>query len=83
MLRKYVRDPSQIIQYEEVKIEPDATYVEHPLHIIDVKEQVLQTRTIWCVKVLWDHHGPKEATWELEEQVARKYPKLFTQVCVI
>ena len=67
MLRKYVRDLSHVIQYDEVQIKPDSTYVERPLRIIDEKEQVLLTRTIRWVKLLWDHQGLEEAMWELEE----------------
>ena len=62
MLRKYVRDPSHVIRYDEVQVKPNSTYVERPLRIIDEKEQVLRTRTIRWVKLLWDHHGPEEAT---------------------
>ena len=80
MLRKYVADPSHIIQHEEIQVLPNTTYVEKPKEIIDTKEQVLRTRTIKWVKVLWEHHKPSEATWELEEQVAQKYPELFIQV---
>ena len=80
MLRKYIRDLSHVIQHGEVQIKLDVTYIERPLRIIDEKEQVLRTRTIRWVKVLWDHHGPEEATRELEEQIARNYPELFTHV---
>ena len=29
------------------------------------------------MKVKWSHHSPKEATWEVEEQMKQKYPHLF------
>ncbi|XXG85952.1 hypothetical protein AAC387_Pa11g0946 [Persea americana] len=80
MLRKYVSDPSHVIRHEEIQVLPDTAYVEKPIQIIDTKEVVLRTKTIKWVKVLWAHHGPNEATWELEEQMARKYPELFVQV---
>ena len=80
MLRKYVADPSHVIQHEEIQVLPNTTYVEKPKEIIDTKEQVLRTRTIKWVKVLWEHHKSSEATCELEEQVAQKYPELFIQV---
>ncbi|KAJ8632884.1 hypothetical protein MRB53_026220 [Persea americana] len=44
MLRKYIRDPS----HNEVQIKADSTYVEHPLCIIDKKEQVLRTGSGWA-----------------------------------
>lgn len=37
------------------------------MHAIDTKERVLRTKIIHWVKVLWDNHGPKEATWELRD----------------
>ena len=80
MLRKYVHNPAHIIHHEEIEVLPNTTYVEKPTQIIDTKEAILRTRTIRWVKVLWVHHGPEEATWELELQMARKYPELFEQV---
>ena len=80
MLRKYVANPSHIIEHEEIQVLPNTTYVEKPTQIIDTKEQVLRTRIIKWVKVLWAHHKPEEATWELEEQMTQKYPELFIQV---
>ncbi|RVW85785.1 hypothetical protein CK203_055380 [Vitis vinifera] len=41
-------------------------------------EEVLRTKTIPLVKVLWDHHGVEETTWELESDMRKKYPELFT-----
>ena len=41
-------------------------YKEGPREILDKKKQVLRTKTIPLVKVLWDHHGVEGATWELE-----------------
>ena len=35
MLRKYNPDTSHIIEYEEVEIQPDLSYVEQPIEIID------------------------------------------------
>ena len=80
MLRKYIPDPSHVIEYEPLQIRADVTYDEKPLRVIDVNEQVLRTWTIRWVKILQENHSPEEATWELEEQVLRKYPHLFTEV---
>ena len=77
MLQKYVQDPSHVIRYDEIQVKSNSTYVERPLRIIDEKEQVLRTRTIRWVKLLWDHHRLEEATWELEDEVAKHYPELF------
>ena len=40
MLKKYVPNPSHVIQYEPLQIRENATYVEKRMRIIDIKEQV-------------------------------------------
>ena len=37
-------------------------------------------KTILLVKVIWLHHGLKEATWGRESEVRAKYPDLFSSV---
>jgi hypothetical protein len=37
-----------------------------PIQILNLKEQLLRTKTIPLVKILWQNHGVKEASWELE-----------------
>ena len=37
----------------------------------------MRTKKIPLVKVLWRHHGFEEATWELEDEMQKKYPELF------
>ena len=56
--------------------------MEKPVRIIDTKEQELRNRTIHWVKVLWENHEPEEATWELWDQVKKKYPHLLPEVSV-
>ncbi|KAF5458936.1 hypothetical protein F2P56_022928 [Juglans regia] len=77
MLRKYIPDPTHVIDYEPLQIQEDMTYAEEPVRILERKEQVLRTRTIPFVKVLWKNHAISEASWELEEEIRDKYPRLF------
>ena len=49
-----------------MNLQEDVTYEEGQREILDKKEQVLRTKTITLVKVLWDDHGVEGATWELE-----------------
>jgi len=76
-LRKCVHDPSQVIHHEPLNIQPNLTYEELPVQIIDCKEQQLRTRTIPLVKILWRNHGVEEASWGLEQQMQDKYPHLL------
>ena len=77
MLRKYHPDPGHVIQWQEVEVVEDATYEERPIQSVDRKEQVLRTKTISLVKVLWQHHNIEEASWELESVIREWYPELL------
>ncbi|KAL8098809.1 hypothetical protein AgCh_031510 [Apium graveolens] len=74
MLRKYHRDTRHIVEYEQVDMQPDLTYMEKPVKIIDKKEQVLRNKVIKLVRVLWQNHNVEESTWELESTMLEKYP---------
>ena len=53
MLRKYNPETSHVIENEMVEIQPDLSYVEQPIEVIDWKEQLLRNKTIPLVRVLW------------------------------
>ena len=53
--------------------------MEEPIEILDRKVKQLRNKEIPIVKVKWSHHSPKEATWEVEEQMKQKYPHLFPE----
>ncbi|KAI5339250.1 hypothetical protein L3X38_018522 [Prunus dulcis] len=77
MLRKYMSDPSHILEHQPVELEEDLSYEEQPVQILDRKEQMLRSRSIPVVKVLWRSQTVEEATWEPEAQMRAKYPYLF------
>ena len=77
MLKKYIPDASHKIDFSELEIQEDMSYMEKPLKILDTKERVLRTKTIPMVKVLWRNHALEEATWEVEDDMRKKYPELF------
>jgi hypothetical protein len=77
MLRKYIANPEVIVEYELLGIQEGLTYVEEPVKIMDKKEQVLRTKTIPIVKVLWHNHGMEEASWKAEHDMRSRYPHLF------
>ena len=61
-LRKYIPDSKHVIKYEPLRIQENLSYEEIPIKILDRKEQVLRTKTIPLVKVLWRNHSIEEAT---------------------
>jgi hypothetical protein len=77
MLRKYIANPEVIVEYEPLKIQEGLTYVEEPVRIVDKKEQVLRSKTIPIVKVLWRNHAVEEASWGAEHDMRSCYPHLF------
>jgi hypothetical protein len=79
MLRKYIPNPDLVIAYEPLEIQEGLTYKEVPVQILDRKEQVLRTKTIPIVKVLWRNHGVEEASWEAEMDMRNRYPHLFEE----
>ena len=54
------------------------TYEEIPVQIVDRKEQVLRSKVIPLVKVIWKNHEREAATWEPEAQMRHQYPQLFS-----
>jgi hypothetical protein len=77
MLRKYIANPKVIVEYKPLGIQEGLTYMEEPVKIVDKKEQVLRTKMIPIVKVLWHNHGVEEASWEAEHNMRSRYPHLF------
>ncbi|XP_042426123.1 uncharacterized protein LOC122013986, partial [Zingiber officinale] len=74
MLRRYVPDPTHVLADIPVPVQPDITYEEVPVRILDRKERQLRNKTIRLVKVGWQHHSDEEATWELEDTIRARYP---------
>ena len=77
MLWKYESNINHVLDWQDLNLQEDITYEEGLREILDKKEQILRTKTIPLVKVLWDHHGVEEATWELESVMRNKYLELF------
>ena len=77
MLRKYIPDPSHVLQPQTVEISEDLTYEEYPVAIVDRQVRQLRTKEIPMVKVLWSNHTVEDCTWETEAAMLESYPYLF------
>jgi len=77
MLRKYVEDSFHVLPVHEVEVSENVQYEEPAVAILDRKEKVLRNKVIPLVKVQWKRHNVEEATWELKEEMKKKYPSLF------
>ncbi|KAL0337528.1 UNVERIFIED_CONTAM: hypothetical protein Scaly_2027900 [Sesamum calycinum] len=79
MPRRYQSDPSHILRETG----------DRDLEGIDIcgganrnfgsEYKKLRNKEIPMVKVRWSHHSPREATWEVEENMRKQYPYLFLE----
>ena len=78
-LRKYLNDPSHVIEPEAIQLDTALTYEEIPIEILDRKVRKTRRTETMIVKVLWTNHSREEATWEAEDAMRERYPHLFEQ----
>jgi hypothetical protein len=76
-LKKCLRVPEEHLPVEGLEAQEDLTYIEKPTQIIETADRVTRRKTIKMCKVRWGHHSKEEATWEREDDLMAKYPKLF------
>ena len=76
-LKKCLRVPKEAVEIEGLPLQPDLSYVEHPIKILDEKERVTRNKVIKFYKVQWQNHSEEEATWEQESYVLEHYPHLL------
>ena len=77
MLWKYTLDFTPVVGWGELSIDTDGTFKEGLVRIKDSRDQVLRRKTVRLVKVLWQHRGMEEVTWEREDTMRATYPFLF------
>ncbi|WMV32383.1 hypothetical protein MTR67_025768 [Solanum verrucosum] len=77
MLKKCMGNPLPIIPTEDIGINDILSYEVILVHIQDRHVRKLRTKKVALVKVLWRNQFVKEATWETEEDMKKKYPHLF------
>ncbi|WVZ84762.1 hypothetical protein U9M48_031753, partial [Paspalum notatum var. saurae] len=73
-LKKCLRVPEEAVDTSQIEIEPDLTYEERPIKILDQKQRATRRKAINFYKVQWSNHSEEEATWEQEEYLQTKYP---------
>ena len=76
-LRKYVPDPSHVIEMDDIQVRDNLTVETMPLRIEDREIKSLRGKEIFLVKVVWIGAAGESATWELESKMRNSYPELF------
>ena len=62
MLKKYVPDPSHILEIPPFELEEDLSFEVQPVAIIDQEMKQLRSKIILMVKVLWRSNIIEEMT---------------------
>jgi len=76
-LKKCVRVPEEIVEQQDLEIESDLSYVEHPMKILDTKERSTRRTKVKMYKILWNNHTEEEATWETEHYLQQNFPNFL------
>ena len=64
-LKKCLRVPDQVQDIEEVELEPDLTYAEYPIRVLDRKDRVTRRTT---------------TTWESEDYLIENFPEFHASL---
>ncbi|GKC42365.1 hypothetical protein Tco_1060087, partial [Tanacetum coccineum] len=81
-LKKCLADANLHVPLDEIKIDKTLRFVEEPVEILDREVKGLKRSKIPIVKVRWNSKRGPEFTWEHEDHMKAKYPRLFVD-CVV
>ena len=56
-LRRCFKDPIRGVNHEELDIQEDLTYREHPVRILDEAERKTRNKSIKFLKIQWSNHS--------------------------
>ncbi|GJZ31241.1 hypothetical protein Tco_0576288 [Tanacetum coccineum] len=76
-LKKCLADANLHVPLNEIKIDKTLRFVEEPVEIMDRGIRSLKRSKISLVKVRWNSKRGPEFTWEREDHMKFKYPRLF------
>ncbi|KAI3748431.1 hypothetical protein L6452_11493 [Arctium lappa] len=75
-LRKCLAEEESVIPLSEIRVE-DNRCVEEPEAILERETKRLRHKEVVMVKVQWRHHRGTNVTWESEEDMKRRYPRIM------
>nr|GEW07636.1 putative reverse transcriptase domain-containing protein [Tanacetum cinerariifolium] len=76
-LKKCLSDENLAIPLDEIQIYDKLHFIEEPVKIIDREVKRLKQSHILIFKVCWNSRRGHDFTWEREDQMQKKYPRLF------
>jgi hypothetical protein len=72
-LKKCIQVVTEIVEQKEILVEPDLSYVEYPIKVLDQKERVTRRKVVKMYKIQWSHYTEEEATWETESYLNQNF----------
>ncbi|GKC12267.1 reverse transcriptase domain-containing protein [Tanacetum coccineum] len=76
-LKKCLADANLHVPLDEIKVDKTLRFVEELVEIMDRRVKSLKCSKISIVKVRWNSKRGPEFTWEREDHMKAKYPRLF------
>jgi hypothetical protein len=72
-LKKCIRVPTKIVEQKEILVEPNLSYVEYTIKVLDQKESITRRKVVKMYKIQWSHHTEEKATWETESYLNKNF----------
>jgi hypothetical protein len=79
-LKICVKVLAEIVEQKEIMVEPNLSYVEQPIKILDQKERSTRRTVIKIYKIQWNHHTEEEATWETESCLHQNFSSFLDSI---
>nr|GEV80731.1 hypothetical protein [Tanacetum cinerariifolium] len=76
-LKKCFSGEPLAISLDEIQIDDKLNFIEEPVKTMDHEVKHLKQSHISIVKVCWNSRRGSKFTWEHEDQMKKKYPRLF------
>jgi hypothetical protein len=73
-LKKCLWVLDRTVEVTDVALEPDLTYSEHPIRVLDQKDRITRRRTLKFYMIQWNQHMEDEATWEIQDFLEKNFP---------
>ncbi|GJY24416.1 hypothetical protein Tco_0398074 [Tanacetum coccineum] len=77
-LKKCLAEVDIVVLMDEIQLDDKLHMIEEPVEVVDREVKRLKQSRIPIVKVRWNLQRGPEFTWEREDQIKKKYPRLFT-----
>jgi hypothetical protein len=61
-LNKCIKIPTEVVNFQTIKIESHLSYTEHPIRILDTKERSTRREIVRMFKIQWNYHTEEEVT---------------------